>query len=176
MIIADVVWKIVSRYADTVFFVPGGGCAFLVDALGKSGLNHISMLHEQGAGMAAIGYAQAKKGLGVCFTTSGPGATNAVTPCLAAWTDSVPVLFISGTPNKDTLIGDTGLRIRGVQEVDITKVVGNITKDVIRPMDGLTLVRWLPIIINKALDGRQGPVWMETPLDVSSEVVHDITE
>src|SRR3972149_12218057 len=100
----------------------------LVDSLGKSGLQHISALHEQGAGFMALGYAQQRKGLGVCLVTSGPGATNALTPCAAAWMDSIPVLFVSGQAKSTPLIGDSGLRVRGVQEVDIISMVRPITK------------------------------------------------
>src|SRR5512138_1628970 len=107
---SDAIFEILKQHVDTVFFVPGGGAMHLVDSLGKSGLKAVSCLHEQGAGFAAIGYAMSRNGLGVCLTTSGPGATNAVTPCAAAWMDSVPVLFISGQARSDSLIGDTGLR------------------------------------------------------------------
>ena len=83
---SDAIFDILKGYVDVVFFVPGGGAMHLVDSLGKSGLRHISALHEQGAGFMALGYAQQRKGLGVCLVTSGPGATNALTPCAAAWT------------------------------------------------------------------------------------------
>ena len=115
---ADAIFDILKDYTDTVFFVPGGQAMYLVDALGRSGLQHVSMTSEAGAGFAAIGYAMAH-GLGVVLTTSGPGALDAVGACGAAWMDSVPVLFISGNARSDTLIGDTGLRTRGNQEVDI---------------------------------------------------------
>src|SRR3990167_10351766 len=133
---SDAIFDILKDYVDTVFFVPGGGAMHLVDSLGKSGLKHISALHEQGAGFMACGYAQQRNGLGVCLTTTGPGATNAITACAAAWMDSIPVLFISGQAKSDTLIGDTGLRVRGVQEVDILGLVGGITKDAHRPFKG----------------------------------------
>src|SRR5512139_507514 len=117
---ADAIFDILKDYVDTVFFVPGGQAAFLVDALGRSGLRAVSMLHEQGAAFAACGYAQARGGLGVCLTTSGPGAVNALAGCAAAWMDSIPVLFISGQAN---LHDDVNLRVRGVQSVDITNMV-----------------------------------------------------
>src|SRR5512139_2529652 len=151
---SDAIWQIVKQYTDTVYFVPGGGAAFLVDALGRSGLKHISALHEQGAGFMAIGYAMARSGLGVCLVTSGPGATNAITPCAAAWMDSVPVLFISGNSN---LHPNEDLRVRGVQAVDIVNVVKPITKDIARPANkpGTTAVlKWL---IKQCLGNRPGP-------------------
>src|SRR5512147_1792056 len=96
MRLADAIFERLKAKTDTVFFVPGGGAMFLVDALGRSGLKHVSAIHEQGAGFMALGYAMATGRLGVCLTTSGPGVTNAMTACLAAWMESVPVLFISG--------------------------------------------------------------------------------
>src|SRR5512139_4102966 len=134
---SDAIWQIVKQYTDTVYFVPGGGAAFLVDALGRSGLKHISALHEQGAGFMAIGHAMARNGLGVCLVTSGPGATNAITPCAAAWMDILPVLFISGqanlNPNED-------LRVRGVQSVDIVSIVKDIIKMAAQPLSGKAAV------------------------------------
>ena len=154
---ADAIWEIVKQYVDTVFFVPGGQAAWLVDSLGKSGLRHISALHEQGAGFMALGYAQQRKGLGVCLVTSGPGSTNALTPCAAAWMDSIPVLFISGQAKSTTLIGNSGLRVKGVQEVFINAMVKAITKKAICGMSRGIIHRHLPELIANCLEGRQGP-------------------
>src|SRR5512139_3465080 len=150
---ADAIFDILSKYVDTVFFVPGGQAAFLVDALGRSKLTPISALHEQGAGFMACGYAQFRGGLGVCLTTSGPGATNAITPCAAAWMDSIPVLFISGQANTWSLIGDTGLRVRGVQEVDIVPVVAPVTKIATRPTNGKAAIGSARSMATVCLDG-----------------------
>src|SRR5512139_1153589 len=156
---SDAIWQIVKQYTDTVYFVPGGGAAFLVDALGRSGLKHISALHEQGAGFMAIGYAQARNGLGVCLVTSGPGATNAITPCAAAWLDSLSVLFISGNSN---LHPNEDLRVRGVQAVDIVSIVKPVTKAAIRPINGLSAkFDLMGLIDDYCLVGRQGPVWID---------------
>ena len=149
--------------------VPGGGAAHLVDSLGKSCIRYVPCLHEQGAGYAAVAYAQYRNGLGVCLVTSGPGATNAVTPCAAAWMDSVPVLFISGQALSSTLVGETGLRTRGVQEVDIMPVVEPITKMVRRPISGERAVMLLRTMIDIALQGRPGPVWLDLCLDTQAE-------
>jgi acetolactate synthase-1/2/3 large subunit len=168
---SDAVWEIVKQYADIVFFVPGGQAAWLVDSLGKSGLTHISALHEQGAGFMALGYAQARRGLGVCLVTSGPGATNAITPCAAAWMDSVPVLFISGQAKSTTLIGDSGLRVRGVQEVDIIRMVKPITKTCQQVIHPVGCIGNLPYLIDLLLSVRPGPGWIDIPLDMQAEAV-----
>jgi len=163
---SDAVWQTLSEYVDTVFLVPGGGASFLVDALGRSGLRYVAMLHEQGAGYAAVGYAM-NKGFGVCLTTSGPGASNAVTPCLAAWMDSVPVIFISGNVRRDWQA--IGQRSRGVQEADITAIVRPITKKAHRASYAKGTITALMDMIATARDGRPGPVWLDIPQDVQGE-------
>jgi acetolactate synthase-1/2/3 large subunit len=163
---SDAIFDILRSYVDTVFFVPGGGAMHLVDSLGRSGLKHISMLHEQGAAFAACGYAQQRRGLGVCLVTSGPGATNAITGCAAAWMDSLPVLFISGQSNLNP---NEALRVRGVQMVDIIPMVKPITKSAHRAALSRYTIIDLQIAIAACLDGRPGPCWLDVPLDVQAE-------
>jgi len=165
---ADAIFDILKQYTDTVFFVPGGGAAFLVDALGKSGLEHISALHEQGAGFMACGYAQYTGKLGVCLVTSGPGATNAITPCAAAWMDSLPVLFISGQSN---LHPDERLRVRGVQAVNIARIVRPITKASLQKWFVSYALSDLKNMISLCLSDRPGPCWLDVPLNVQSEEI-----
>lgn len=167
MRVADAIFTRLARETDTCFFIPGGGSMFLVDALGHSSIRAVSAIHEQGAGAMAIGYAMASGRLGVCMTTSGPGATNAVTACLAAWTDSVPVLFISGQARVPTLVGNSGLRSRGVQEADIVQIVKPITKQAYQPeTSGIDCMMALEDMITKCLSGRRGPCWLSVPQDV----------
>lgn len=166
---ADAIWEVLSAHVDTVFYLPGGGCGTLVDALGRSGLRAVCTLHEQGAGYAAVGYAQ-HKGLGVCLTTSGPGATNAVTPCLAAFVDSVPVVFISGQVMRRWAALD-GMRSRGTQEGPTEAIVKPITKRVHRAAYGQGAINALIAMIELAKSGRPGPVWLDIPQDVQLEEV-----
>lgn len=137
---------------------------FLVDALGQSGIQHVSAIHEQGAGFMAIGYAMATGKLGVCLTTSGPGVTNAITACYAAWVESVPVLFISGQARTATLIGNSKLRTRGIQEIDTVSVVKSITKWAFQ-MHGIGM---LPVdaAVMKCMQERRGPCWLSVPQDI----------
>ena len=141
---------------------------FLVDALGRSGLRHVSALHEQGAGAMALGYAMATGRLGVCLTISGPGATNAITPCLAAWTDSVPVLFISGQARTGTLGGPAGLRAHGLQPCDIIPMVKTITKFHYEAFEADFCLTALDEMIFQCLSGRRGPCWLSVPQDVQA--------
>ena len=115
----------------------------------------------------ALGYAMASGKLGVCLTISGPGATNAITPCLAAWNDSVPVLFISGQARTETLGGGDKLRTHGLQPCDIIPMVKHITKLAYQPMtSGHDCLMALDKMIEACLSGRRGPCWLSIPLDV----------
>ena len=164
--VADKIFERLKQETDCVYFVAGGGAMWLVDALGRSGLQHVAMIHEAGAGFAALGHAMFTNKLGVCLVTSGPGATNAITACAAAWMDSVPVLFLSGQAKTETLVGDTGLRTRGVQEVDIIPMVKPITKVCEQVYDASVCLRAIDGMIYHCLLGRRGPCWLSIPLDV----------
>ncbi len=166
MRVADAIFKRLEQETDCVFFVPGGSSMFLVDALGRSNLRHVSALHEQGAGAMALGYAMASGKLGVCCTISGPGATNAITPCLAAWNDSVPVLFISGQARTETLGGGEGLRTHGLQPADIVRIVKPITKIAYQPGGNHDCMMALDKMIEACLSGRRGPCWLSVPQDI----------
>lgn len=163
---ADQIFQRLEEETGHVFFVPGGGCMYLVDALGRSNLEEVSTIHESGAGFAAVGHAMYTNRLGVCLVTSGPGSTNAVTACAAAWMDSVPVLFISGQAKSETLVGKTGLRTRGVQELDIISVVTPLTKKAYQLLPGDNCMDVLEQMIKECLTGRRGPCWLSIPLDV----------
>lgn len=168
MRVSDAIFERLKKETDVVFFVPGGSSMFLVDALGRSGIRHVSALHEAGAGAMALGYAMASGRLGVCLTISGPGATNAITPCLAAWTDSVPVLFISGQAKTETLGGPDGLRTHGLQPCDIYPMIKPITKFNTEPRDANTCIGSLEIMIWQCLSGRRGPCWLSVPQDIQA--------
>ena len=164
MRVADYIFSQVSKYVDTVFYLPGGGCATLVDALGQSGLKMVSCLHEQGAGFAAVGYAQ-HKGLGVCLVTSGPGVTNVMTPCLAAWVDSVPVMFISGNVMLKWRMFK-GMRSRGTQEGPTIAMVTPITKEARQVVNAPIAVQMIDRMLRLTQAGRPGPCWLDVPQDV----------
>jgi len=170
MKISDAIFLYLKRHGvDMVYMLPGGGAMHLVDSLGQSGIPFVACLHEQGAGYAAIGHAMITGKTAVCLVTSGPGATNAVTPCAAAWTDSVPVLFISGQAPTDTL--STGQRCRGPQEIDIMSIVEEITKSVEEPRnieDARDMIGYVEELFNLTTEGRPGPCWLSVPLDVQA--------
>jgi len=151
-----------------VFMLPGGGAMHLVDSLGKSKeLEYVAMLHEQAAGFAAEGYAEFNK-LGVCLVTSGPGGTNAVTACAAAWANSSPILFISGQVQRQDL-KTQDQRFNGVQEIDIIEIVYPITKYCRRLMDADNAMQTFGLAVHEAISKRRGPVWIDIPLDVQAQ-------
>lgn len=130
MRVADYIFEFIANQGiGHVFFLPGGGAMHLNNALYRQPrLTAVSMLHEQGAAIAAEGYARTSGRFGVCLVTSGPGATNAITGLAGAWFESTPALFISGQVKRADLKGDSGLRQLGTQELDIVSVVGPLTK------------------------------------------------
>ncbi|MCR5154919.1 MAG: thiamine pyrophosphate-binding protein [Lachnospiraceae bacterium] len=155
-----------SKGVSEVFMLPGGGAMHLVDSLGGSGIDYICFEHEQGAAIAAEAYGQHTNTPGVLLTTSGPGATNAITGVTAGWIDSTPMFIISGQAKRSDLIGETGVRQIGSQEVQIVPMVTPITKYAVQIMDPLEIRYHLEKAWYLATNGRPGPVWLSIPLDV----------
>jgi acetolactate synthase-1/2/3 large subunit len=141
------------------------------DAVGRK-MEYTAALHEQGAGYMAFGYSQMRNQLGLCVVTTGPGGTNAITPCLAAWMDSTPVLFISGQAQTTQLMGETGMRYRGTQECDIVSIVEPITKYAVTVKDPQKIKVILGAAIHAATTGRKAPVWLDIPLDIQSAEIN----
>ena len=156
-----------------VFMLSGGGCMHLVDSLGRSGINYVCCLHEQAAGIAAVAYSQYKNGLGVSLVTTGPGGTNAVTAVAGAWTDSVPLLVLSGQVKRKDLSSRSGTRTLGFQEIDIVSVVSPITKYAVTVEDPAEIKYHLDKAVFEATHGRPGPVWIDIPLDVQAGIVDE---
>jgi acetolactate synthase-1/2/3 large subunit len=157
-----------GKGVEHIFTVSGGGSIFLCDALARAKrMKYVCTHHEQGAGYATEAYARLR-GLGVCLVTSGPGGTNAVSPCAAAWLDSVPVIFLSGQAFLKQTIGmHPGLRQLGVQEINILDIVKPITKYAV--MVNAEHVKYqLETAVRLATTGRPGPVWLDVPGDVQN--------
>ena len=150
---------------DTVFGYPGGAILNIYDALYKHSdeITHILTSHEQGASHAADGYARATGRVGVCFATSGPGATNLVTGIATAYMDSVPLVAITCNVNVAALGKDS------FQEVDIAGITLPITKYSMIVKDVTTLADTLRRAFDIARSGRPGPVLIDIPKDVTGE-------
>lgn len=149
---------------DTIFGYPGGAILNVYDALYKHSdeITHILTSHEQGASHAADGYARATGKVGVCFATSGPGATNLVTGIATAYMDSVPVVAI--TCNYAT----SGLGRDSFQEVDICGITMPITKHNFQIKSVEELADTIRRAFSIAQSGRKGPVLIDIPKDITS--------
>ncbi|OGV83471.1 MAG: hypothetical protein A3K19_09970 [Lentisphaerae bacterium RIFOXYB12_FULL_65_16] len=167
--VASVVAKLGVRH---VFAVSGGGAMHLVDAFGsRPDLQYVATHHEQAAAMAAEGYARITNGPGAVLVTSGPGGTNALTGVYGAYIDSIPMICVSGQVTRDTLLRGTGLRQFGIQEGDIIELVRPMTKYAVTVTDPATIRYHLEKACFLAMHGRQGPVWIDIPLDVQSKLI-----
>ena len=149
---------------EAVFGIPGGTILPAYDPLlDSTKLRHVLVRHEQGAGHAATGYAQATGRVGVCMATSGPGATNLVTPLADAHMDSVPVVAITGQQSRG-LIGTDAF-----QEADITGITMPVTKHNMLVKDPAEIPRAVAEAFHLAATGRPGPVLVDIPKDVLQE-------
>jgi acetolactate synthase-1/2/3 large subunit len=149
---------------EAVFGIPGGTILPAYDPLlDSTKVRHVLVRHEQGAGHAATGYAQATGRVGVCMATSGPGATNLVTPLADAHMDSVPVVAITGQQTR-ALIGTDAF-----QEADITGITMPITKHNMLVKDPAEIPRAIAEAFHLAATGRPGPVLVDIPKDVLQE-------
>ncbi len=161
---------------DRVFMITGGGAMHLNDAVLQSGLAYTCCHHEQACAIAAEGYVRAGKPLGVVNVTTGPGGLNTLTGVMGQWTDSVPVLYISGQVKQSTTIAacpDLPLRQLGDQEVDIISVVKPLTKYARQIRDVKEVGRILDEAVHAALSGRPGPVWIDVPMDIQGAEIRE---
>jgi len=173
--LSDYVINFISKLnVKHVFLLPGGGCMHLVDSLGKcNDLEYVCCLHEQAAAIAADAYGQYTNNIGVALVTTGPGGTNAITGVAGAWIDSTPVIIISGQAKRSDMIGASGVRQMGIQEVDIVKLVTPITKYAVTVMEPLSIKYHLEKAVHLARNGRPGPVWIDIPLDVQGATIEE---
>jgi len=138
-----------------IFGIPGGAILPAYDPLFDSSIRHILVRHEQGAGHAAQGYAVATGGVGVCMATSGPGATNLVTPLADAHMDSVPIVAITGQ------VGASSIGTDAFQEADIRGITMPITKHNFLVTDPDEIPRTIAEAFYLASTGRPGPVLVD---------------
>ncbi len=169
---------LMQRLADegvtNVFLLPGGGAMYLNDAIAcERRITPVPCHHEQACGIAAEAYGRTSPlGFGVAVVTTGPGATNIVTPVAGAWIESLPLLVISGQVKRADAINGREIRQGGVQEVDIISIVKPITKFAVT----ISLPEDARICLEEALwcmrSKRPGPVWIDVPLDVQAAPIN----
>jgi len=145
---------------EVIFGIPGGAILPAYDPLFDSKVRHVLVRHEQGAGHAATGYAQATGKVGVCMATSGPGATNLVTPLADAHMDSVPMVAITGQVPSHAIGTDA------FQEADIRGITMPVTKHNFLVTDAAEIPQRIAEAFHLASTGRPGPVLVDIPKDV----------
>ena len=155
---------LLEQGVDTIFGYPGGTVLDIYDALYRNGkINHILTAHEQGAAHAADGYARVTGKTGVCFATSGPGATNLVTGIATAYMDSIPMVAITGNVGLSLLGRDS------FQEIDICGITMPITKHNFIVKDVKDLAETVRKAFYLAGSGRKGPVLVDILKNVQND-------
>lgn len=168
---------VIQRLADEgithMFFLPGGGAMYLDDAMACEGrIQAVVCHHEQACGIAAEASGRTHPaGFGVAVVTTGPGATNILTPVAGAWIESLPLLIISGQVKRADALNGRPLRQSGVQEVDVVSMVKPITKYAVTVGAPEEIKKCLEEALWHMKNGRPGPVWLDIPLDVQAAPV-----
>ena len=160
---------------NNVFLISGGGAMYLNDSFGKY-FDYITAHNEQALSMMAEGYARVNNDLAVVNVTTGPGGLNTLSGVFGQWTDSVPVLYISGQVKFETTMAsckELKLRQLGDQETDIISAVNHLTKYSIMVTDPNTIKYHLDKAIYIATNGRKGPVWLDIPINVQSAMIDE---
>lgn len=169
------VQRAVELGIEQAFLLTGGGAMYINDAVGHTaGLSWFCNHHEQASAIAAEGYARVTGTPALVSVTSGPGGINALTGVMGAWTDSIPMLVLSGQVKRETVVRTyPGSRLRqlGDQEADILAMVRGITK-YSAFVDDAADARWhIERALHLATTGRPGPVWLDVPMDIQGAPV-----
>lgn len=171
--IADYIARFIAGQGiKHVFLLPGGGAMHLNDGIASEGkLTAIPCHHEQACGIAAEAWGRVAGSFGVAMVTTGPGATNIITPVVGAWIESVPMLILSGQVKRADRINGRPLRQGGVQEAEIIPMLQKVTKYAVTVEDPNRIRYHLERALHEMLSGRQGPVWLDIPLDIQASLV-----
>ncbi|MDD3054021.1 MAG: thiamine pyrophosphate-binding protein [Endomicrobiaceae bacterium] len=160
---------------NNIFMISGGGAMHLNDSFGKY-IPYICNHHEQASAIAAEGYARVNQQLAVVSVTTGPGGLNCLNGVFGQWTDSVPVLYISGQVKDSTTISSCPklkLRQLGDQEVDIISIVKPLTKYAVMLKEINDIAYVLDKAIYLATHGRKGPVWIDIPINLQAATIDE---
>lgn len=159
---------------DRFFMISGGGAMHLNDSLGRQ-IPYTCNHNEQGCAMAAEGYARVNQRLAVVNVTTGPGGLNCLNGVFGQWTDSVPVLYISGQVKRATMLDNSSPAVRqlGDQEVDIISVVKSLTKYSVCVKEPNEIKYHLDKAIYMATHGRFAPCWIDVPIDVQASIIEE---
>jgi acetolactate synthase-1/2/3 large subunit len=171
--LADCIAKFIAeKNTPAVFQLSGGMIAFMIDAIGRLGKTPIiNMRHEQAAGFAAEGSARISRIPGFAMGTSGPGATNLLTPIASSYFDSIPVVYITGQVNQKELRTNPSQRQNGFQELDICEMAKSITKKVYNPKSATEVLTALNEGWMLCQEGRQGPILIDIPINLQQDFI-----
>jgi acetolactate synthase-1/2/3 large subunit len=177
--VVDYIAQTLSEHGvKEVFTITGGGAMFINDAILKHPeIKAVCGHHEQASAMSAVGYSKYTGKISVVMPTTGCASTNTITGLLDAWQDNVPVVFISGQVNSNQTVSFfedktfSKLRQFGVQEADIVEIVSSLTKYSVMVTDPKEIKYHLEKALHIATSGRQGPVWLDIPLNVQSAYI-----
>lgn len=169
--LADFVIETLADYGVRhVFMITGGGAMHLNDAVGRcSRLKYICCHHEQACAMAAESYARVTGSPALVQVTTGPGSINALNGVFGAWTDSMPMIIVSGQVKRETCMAFqdvAGLRQLGDQEIDIVSMARGITKSAVLLRSADDIAYELGKAWHLATTGRPGPCWIDIPIDL----------
>jgi acetolactate synthase-1/2/3 large subunit len=164
---------------NTLFTITGGFAMHLNDSFGRGKFNTYYQHHEQACGYAALGYGKITNKPSIVCTTSGVAATNAISPCLVAFQDSVPILFISGqvkSIDSVTRINTKDIKLRNYaySNCNIISIVSEITKYSHEILDVAELKSVLTNAVYNLINGRPGPVWISVPIDIQGMLIENI--
>jgi acetolactate synthase-1/2/3 large subunit len=168
-----------KKNIETVFGIIGSANAHIFDSITIKGYTKVVYVHhEQCAVMAAGSYYKVSGKLSSAIVTAGAGASNAITGVISNWADSVPCLVISGQESTKYIKDHKDLRMIGTQGFDISKMISSVTKYSSTILNKFEVIESLEKAYHLALDGRQGPVWIDIPFDIQSSNVNinDLTK
>jgi acetolactate synthase-1/2/3 large subunit len=166
-----------EKKVNHIFLLSGGMMMHLLDSVSKSQqIKYVCNHHEQACAIATEAYARVSNTVGICYATSGPGATNTVTGIAGAWLDSSPVMFLTGQSRATLTARGAGiedLRMLGNFEVDITEIVKPVTKYSVFVDQPNDVLYHLEKAYYLAAEGRPGPVLLDLPLDIQASTVDE---
>lgn len=171
--LADCIARFIAeKNTPAVFQLSGGMTAFMIDAIGTLAKTPIiNTRHEQAAGFAAEGSARISRIPGFAMGTSGPGATNLLTPIASSYFDSIPVVYITGQVNQKELRTNPNQRQNGFQELDICEMAKSITKKVYSPKSATEALKALNEGWMLCQEGRQGPVLIDISINLQQNLI-----
>lgn len=173
MKLSDYVFKFYEeKGVQNAFMLSGGGIMHLVDSLGRSNIRYVCCHHEQAAAIAAQAATMYNEQPAICLATTGPGGTNALTGCAAAYVDSTPAIYLTGQVKTSDFASLRGVRQFGAQENDIISMAKPITKYAVLITDASKIRYELEKSYYIATHGRKGPVWIDIPLDIQAAEVN----